>query len=162
MPSSPTGGGRITPLCLAGVRSAAPRRFRVGPGPAGWSSPPYRAHHHLKRLEPSQARSRRPKKNQSGPYRAINCARATHASSRLPATQLLWEMAHTVDRTSVEYPRSPEKRAPTMPVGAYPLRPHGPHADRMEGPLFLAMGDNRVLRESPSPSQRRPQGLTQE
>ena len=44
-------------------------------------------------------------KNQSGPYRASDCA-GSHVSSLLPATPLLPEMADTVDRTSVAYPRS--------------------------------------------------------
>src|SRR6188472_1907333 len=62
-------------------------------------------------------------KNQSGPCRAIDCARGTHVSSWLPVTLLLPEIAHTVDRTSVEYSRSREKRAPTMAVGACPAGP---------------------------------------
>jgi hypothetical protein len=41
-----------------------------------------------------------------------------------------------VDRTSVEHPTCQEKRTPTMPVGAYPLPPHGPHADGLERPLI--------------------------
>jgi hypothetical protein len=40
-----------------------------------------------------------PRKIRAAPAVAINCARATHVSSMLPATLLLPEMAHTVGRT---------------------------------------------------------------
>ena len=145
-PHPPPEGEESRPYARLGVRSAAPHRFRVGPCPAGWSSQPYRARHRLKqqsRLRPETEAQ----KNQSDPCRAIDCARATHVSSLLPATLSLpviahTEIAHTVDRTSVKYPRSREKRRTTMPVGAYRLPPHGPHADQMEGSLFLSMEYN--------------------
>src|SRR6476619_2554400 len=41
-----------------GARSPAPRRFRVGRCPAGWSSQPYRAYHRLKQQKSSRALTR--------------------------------------------------------------------------------------------------------
>jgi hypothetical protein len=133
------------------ARSAFPHRFWAGPCPAERS---------LRTGERSGKGCLRPEggaqKNQSGPCGAINCAHATHVSSLLPATLLLPVIAHMVDRTSVEYPRCREKRATTMHVRVYRRPRHGPHADQMQGPLFLSMDCNQ------SPSQRCLQGLTHE
>ena len=100
-------------------------------------------------------------RNQSGHCRAIGCARRTHTSSSLLATLLLPEIvhtalllpeiAHTADRTSVKYPTSPERRAPTIRVGACLLPRHGPHAE--------VAGSLLELREA-FRSKRRPQRLT--
>lgn len=148
------------PLCAGGARCAALHLFRVGPRPAGWSSRLYRAYHLVKRQGPFQVLTRRPE-NQSGHCRAIGCARRTHTSSSLLATLLLPEIvhtalllpeiAHTADRTSVKYPTSPERRAPTIRVGACLLPRHGPHAE-IAGSLL-------ELREA-FRSKRRPQRLT--
>ena len=92
------------PYARLGARSPAPRRFRVGLCPAGWSSQPHLACPRLTRQKSSQALSRSPEKSACGPRRAINYARVTHVSSELPPIPVLLEIPPPVDRTWVAHP----------------------------------------------------------
>jgi hypothetical protein len=145
-------GEESRPLCSAGGAVRCSSLIPGGSLPCGMVFSTVSCAPPLEAARAVSGPKQEPRKNQSDPCRAINCARATHVSSLLPATLLLpviahtvivhTEIAHTVDRTSVDYPRSRGKRAPTMPIGAYRLPPHGPHAEQMEGPLFLSMEYN--------------------
>ena len=127
--------GRDHPLCSAGGAVPCSSSVPGGSLPCGTVFSIASCISLLDAAKVISGTKQKPRKNQRGPHRAFNCARASHLSSGLLAIPVLLEVPPPVDQTSVEHPRSQEKRTPTMLVAAYPQPPQGPHADRMEGPF---------------------------
>ena len=103
------------PYAWLGVRSAAPRRFRVGPGPAGWSSQPYRVSP-LEAAKPVSATRQKPRKISAAPFvQLIAQARPILVQSYLQHGVV--GGASSGGSNVGRVPRSQEKRIQRCPLG---------------------------------------------
>ena len=129
MPSSPTGGGGITPLCSAGGAVPCSSSVPGGSLPCGMVFSTASCVSPLEAAKVVSGTKQKPRKISAAPVVQLTAHARPILVQGYLQYRLLPEIPHPVDRTSVEHPRCQEKRTPTMPVGAYPRPPHGPHAD---------------------------------